>query len=192
MADWLELSASEVNALLHVPPHPCIVQLYGISVKLQRGDIELVLVMEYLPTVRRSQSCLCTTLVPPARAARPVPHRPARPSPEKQGNSNMFVDGAGPGSPYSLEDRMLMCLTVAQGLEHLHSLSPPIIHRDLKPDNILTRPRPPTIGNWGSARYTAVITDFGLARLRTGQQASAGRSSGFGSKPFASRGTGAG
>lgn len=93
--DWLELTAAEITALLHVPPHPCVMQLYGITVKLVRGELELVLVTEYI----------------------------------HKGNGNQFLDGAKEKSRWSLDDRVLICYTIGQGLEHLHTLNPPIIHR---------------------------------------------------------------
>ncbi|KAM4721152.1 receptor-interacting serine/threonine-protein kinase 2-like isoform 2-T2 [Rhinophrynus dorsalis] len=45
---------------------------------------------------------------------------------------------------------------VAEGLNHLHSLTPPILHEALKPSNILL-----------DAQYRAKISDFGQSRLRT-------------------------
>lgn len=44
--DWLDLTIQEILTLGKLPPHPAIVPLYGITLKLHRGDIDLFLLME--------------------------------------------------------------------------------------------------------------------------------------------------
>ncbi|KAG8949942.1 hypothetical protein FRC03_000191 [Tulasnella sp. 419] len=51
-------------------------------------------------------------------------------------------------------DKMKLISDIVAGLAFLHSCNPPIVHGDLKPDNVL-------IG----ANATAMLTDFGLARI---------------------------
>ncbi|CAN8253382.1 unnamed protein product [Cochlearia groenlandica] len=54
--------------------------------------------------------------------------------------------------------RFLVAIDVAKGIEHLHGSNPPVIHGDLKPSNVLL-----------DRFFTAKISDFGLARLRSDQ-----------------------
>ena len=53
----------------------------------------------------------------------------------------------------TLENRFNIAIQISQGLEYLHSCSPPIIHRDLKPENCLL-----------DDTFNVKIADFGLAR----------------------------
>lgn len=56
--------------------------------------------------------------------------------------------------------RVKMALQVAQGMQYLHSLSPPLIHRDLKSLNLLLE------SQFDPNRINVKIADFGLARAQ--------------------------
>ncbi len=54
-----------------------------------------------------------------------------------------------------------LCVDIADGMQYLHSRTPPIIHRDLKAHNIFVHELAPgqfvcKIGDWGSARALAI------------------------------------
>jgi hypothetical protein len=59
------------------------------------------------------------------------------------------------GAELNLELRLNIALDAANGMEYLHSLSPPIIHRDFKSPNLLL-----------DAKMRVKITDFGLAKVK--------------------------
>jgi serine/threonine protein kinase len=64
-------------------------------------------------------------------------------------------------TPLSLETKLTLCMDIADGMDYLHSRTPPIIHRDLKSLNIfITETSQGTlvakIGDWGSARAVAL------------------------------------
>ncbi|KAG8950167.1 hypothetical protein FRC04_008022 [Tulasnella sp. 424] len=56
---------------------------------------------------------------------------------------------------FEVPERLSLLHDAAMGLEYLHSHSPPIVHGDLKSANILV-----------NTRRRAVLSDFGLARIR--------------------------
>ncbi|EOA12488.1 hypothetical protein CARUB_v10026034mg [Capsella rubella] len=56
------------------------------------------------------------------------------------------------------KQRFLVAVDIAKGLEHLHGLCPAVIHGDLKPSNVLL-----------DRFFSAKISDFGLARLKSEQ-----------------------
>jgi len=62
----------------------------------------------------------------------------------------------------SVEDKFLLALHVAKGMQFMHGLNPPIIHRDLKSPNILMTTR----GEKGEKLKLPIpkIADFGLSR----------------------------
>jgi serine/threonine protein kinase len=66
-------------------------------------------------------------------------------------NSDSYLDG--------WSNRLDMARQIADGMDHIHSLSPPVIHRDLKPANVLVKKT--------SVPYCCKITDFGLAKMRS-------------------------
>jgi serine/threonine protein kinase len=55
------------------------------------------------------------------------------------------------------KNRLGLAHQVADGMRHLHSLTPPVIHLDLKPQNILVQKLLPS--------YVCKITDFGLSKI---------------------------
>eukprot|EP00817_Percolomonadidae_sp_ATCC50343_P000258 CAMPEP_0117430990 /NCGR_PEP_ID=MMETSP0758-20121206/10551_1 /TAXON_ID=63605 /ORGANISM="Percolomonas cosmopolitus, Strain AE-1 (ATCC 50343)" /LENGTH=966 /DNA_ID=CAMNT_0005219605 /DNA_START=278 /DNA_END=3181 /DNA_ORIENTATION=+ len=56
----------------------------------------------------------------------------------------------------SLKKKINILLDIAQGMDYLHSLSPPLVHRDLKPQNVL-------VDKQGCAK----VCDFGLSTAMT-------------------------
>lgn len=64
--DWLELTIQEILTLGKLPPHPAVVPLYGITVKLHRGDLDLFLIMEVSARVSKLE----LSEPPPGHASR--------------------------------------------------------------------------------------------------------------------------
>jgi serine/threonine protein kinase len=64
-------------------------------------------------------------------------------------------------TPLSNEQKLSLCMDIADGMSYLHRRTPSIIHRDLKSHNIFIMERSPgkyvaKIGDWGSARAIAL------------------------------------
>ncbi len=57
---------------------------------------------------------------------------------------------------FTEEDVIRIGVQLCDQLQVLHSMDPPVIHRDIKPQNVVIRPD-----------GTAVLIDFGIARVRT-------------------------
>ncbi len=69
-----------------------------------------------------------------------------------------YLEGAPLGSPVPLENAMRLALQIAAALEAAHAKG--IVHRDLKPGNIFV------------TQAGVKLLDFGLAKLRAGQEGS--------------------
>ena len=61
---------------------------------------------------------------------------------------------------FTEEEVIRIGLQLCDQLHALHSMTPPVIHRDIKPQNVVLRPD-----------GTAVLIDFGIARVRTEKDA---------------------
>lgn len=64
-----------------------------------------------------------------------------------------------------LDETLDLLAQVADGLDYAHRQG--VIHRDIKPDNILIKVQPDPV-NEGQSVLRAMVTDFGLAKLREG------------------------
>jgi serine/threonine protein kinase len=67
---------------------------------------------------------------------------------------------------YNMEvtEALTLIQQIAAALDYAHSTN--TIHRDIKPDNVLIKEN--TMLGYGATQYTAVLTDFGLAKLVDG------------------------
>jgi len=77
------------------------------------------------------------------------------------GTLHEFLHGRRKSHKVALEPahRFLLALHITQGIEYLHSRSPPIIHRDLKSKNVVVL----TMSGDAGPPYAATIIDYGLA-----------------------------
>ena len=77
----------------------------------------------------------------------------------ERGSLRMLLDDAD--APLSNEQKLSLCMDVADGMQYLHHRKKPIIHRDLKSHNVFIIESSPgkyvaKIGDWGSARAIAL------------------------------------
>ena len=61
----------------------------------------------------------------------------------------------------AVKDKIYMLLDVAQGLNYLHTRSPPVIHRDISPNNVLLKKLPPSSTE---RLWVAKLADMGVAK----------------------------
>ncbi|KAK6936044.1 Serine-threonine/tyrosine-protein kinase, catalytic domain, partial [Dillenia turbinata] len=66
----------------------------------------------------------------------------------------LYDDGGLPIGKLDIQQRLLIALGAAKGLEHLHSYVPPFLHLHFRTTNVLV-----------DDAYTAKVSDFGLPRL---------------------------
>lgn len=72
------------------------------------------------------------------------------------------------GQRLPLADCIKIVRDIAAALDYAHAHS--IVHRDVKPANIMLRQEERLSALTGNAEYTAVLTDFGVARMLEGAQ----------------------
>ncbi|MCP4361824.1 MAG: protein kinase [Chloroflexi bacterium] len=72
------------------------------------------------------------------------------------------------GQRLSMGDTVKMIRDIAAALDYAHAHS--IVHRDVKPANIMLREESRLAEFTGTHGYTAVLTDFGVARMLEGAQ----------------------
>lgn len=72
------------------------------------------------------------------------------------------------GQRLPLADCVKIVRDIAAALDYAHAHS--IVHRDVKPANIMLRQEDRLAALTGHAEYTAVLTDFGVARMLEGAQ----------------------
>ena len=71
-------------------------------------------------------------------------------------------------SYFALREAAQVVRDVAAGLDYAHAHG--IVHRDVKPANILLRPEQKLANHTGQLPFTAVLADFGVARMLEGVQ----------------------
>lgn len=84
----------------------------------------------------------------------------------QMGSLRMYIDSLRQqGKSIDTAEALLFVQNVATALDYAHQLG--VVHRDIKPDNVLLKAS--TSLGYGAGQHIAVLTDFGLAKLITGE-----------------------
>lgn len=84
----------------------------------------------------------------------------------QMGSLRDYVDSLrNQGKYIDVGEALTLIQHVAAALDYAHQLG--VIHRDIKPDNVLLRQS--TALGYGATQLMAILTDFGLAKLMTGE-----------------------